>query len=515
MKKQIANVVNFIRGTEPREPARDLVEPVRGQVGLLRQYGLKGTFLLQYDALLRPDILAVLRGGDNGLFEYGGWLEIMQPLVEDAGLTWRGKTSWDWHTDVGFSIGYTPEERRLLVDTFMARFRQVFGSYPQSMGSWVMDAGTLAYLAERYHIAAACNCKDQWGTDGYTLWGGYYGQAYYPSRRNAFAPAGREAEQIPVPVFRMLGSDPIYQYDLSGNDRFDPGECQGVCTLEPVYPTGGGSPEWVDWYMRENFTPRTLSFGYAQVGQENSFGWARMKDGLSWQMARLAQWQAQGRLTVQTLAESGKWYRARYPLTPASCVLAETDWQHQGRRSYWYCSRFYRINFFSERGKLWIRDLYRFDSDYEERYLTQRCETPACIYDNLPVMDGCRWSGSGVRAGIYPVWNNAGGQGGEPVAEPLDNETLRVSWPVAGAAWVAVCRPDALEISMSDHSDDWELRFATSSAHPLPLRQKEPGKAEFCWRGHSYWLRARQGRFSEGAGLRVVPEAGRICLTWR
>ena len=48
--------------------------------------------------------------------EVGGWWEITQPHVEAAGLKWRGRFPWDWHADKGFSVGYTQEERRVLVD---------------------------------------------------------------------------------------------------------------------------------------------------------------------------------------------------------------------------------------------------------------------------------------------------------------------------------------------------------------------------------------------------------------
>ena len=49
-----------------------------------------------------------------------------------------------------------------------------------------------------------------------------------------FCPAQTAENQIPVPVFRMLGSDPIYQYDfgLQQEDSLLPSEDQGVVTLE-------------------------------------------------------------------------------------------------------------------------------------------------------------------------------------------------------------------------------------------------------------------------------------------
>ena len=244
---RIVNIINFVRQTEPRPvniSDEDLFLTTLRQVELLEKHRLRGTFLLQYDALLNPRYQELMRRALKEGSEVGGWWEITQPHVEAAGMTWRGAYPWDWHANVGFSTGYTPEEREKLVDVYMAEFKKIFGAYPTAVGSWFIDAHTLQYMADRYRIVASCNCRDQVGTDGYTLWGGYWNQAYYPSRKNAYMPAQTPQEQIGVPVFRMLGSDPINQYD-SGLGL----PAQGVETLEPAYTEGGGNPVWIDWFF--------------------------------------------------------------------------------------------------------------------------------------------------------------------------------------------------------------------------------------------------------------------------
>ena len=223
---RIVNVINFIRQTEPRIDAitdEVLYRTVVEQVKLLNRYGIKGTYLLQYDALISPSYQELLKKETLPGTEIGGWWEITQPHVEAAGLKWRGRYPWDWHADVGFATGYTPEEREKLVDVYMAKFKEIFGKYPSAIGSWFIDAHTLAYMYDKYHIEASCNCRDQIGTDGYTLWGGYWQGGYYPSRKNAYMPAQTRKGQIPVPVFRMLGSDPIYQYDLGIGGNYQVG----------------------------------------------------------------------------------------------------------------------------------------------------------------------------------------------------------------------------------------------------------------------------------------------------
>jgi hypothetical protein len=206
---RIVNIVNFIRLLEPRDSAITediLYQTVVRQISLMRKCQLKGTFLLQYDALMDPRYQALLRALPADSFEVGAWWELPQPLIEKAGLKWRGRYPWDWRANIGFATGYSPAEREKLIDVYMADFRRIFGNYPATVGSWFIDAHSLSYLYSKYHIVASCNCKDQYGTDGYTLWGGYWNQAYYPSKLNSYMPAQHVDAQIPVPVFRMLGS---------------------------------------------------------------------------------------------------------------------------------------------------------------------------------------------------------------------------------------------------------------------------------------------------------------------
>ena len=179
---------------------------------MFKQAGLPATWALQDLTLINPRYQKLFKEELGTNDEIAAWWEIPHRLAGKAGLKWRGKHEWDPAADVGFAPGYTPEERHRLVDAYMADFKAIFGYYPRTAGSWFIDEVTLAYMAERYGIVASCNCKDQVGTDGYTLWGGYWNQAYYPSRLDSYMPAQTRAAQIDVPIFRMLGSDPIYQH---------------------------------------------------------------------------------------------------------------------------------------------------------------------------------------------------------------------------------------------------------------------------------------------------------------
>jgi len=399
MSENRINIINFIRAVEPRMPM-DLAGTLQKEIALVNSHDLPATWLIQYDALLDPAFTDQLKALDKK-HEIGLWFEVVQPMAEDAGIPWRGRYPWDWHAHVGFSVGYTPAEREKLADVFMARFYREFGYYPRSVGSWFIDAHLLGYLSDKYGITASCNCKDQWGTDGYTLWGGYYNHAYYPSRKNVMTPAQTAENQIPVPVFRMLGSDPIYQYTAADN-----GNGQEVITLEPVYTGtsgGGGIPAWVRWFFKTNFETPQFDFGYTQVGQENPFGWEKIRDGLTDQLAEVARLAREGHAKVETLGDSGDWYRKTHTLTSAAAIYAQEDWRGQGNQSIWYYNRFYRVNLFMEQDTFRLRDVHRFDEHYVERYLTEICPGETCEYDTLPIMDGGRWSSAQITPGIFPM----------------------------------------------------------------------------------------------------------------
>jgi len=81
VKPKIVNIVNFVRLLEPRDPKRDLREPVLRQIEISKQLRLPTTFLLEYDTLVDTGMMSLFDDCfDDPLFEFGGWLEIVQPL---------------------------------------------------------------------------------------------------------------------------------------------------------------------------------------------------------------------------------------------------------------------------------------------------------------------------------------------------------------------------------------------------------------------------------------------------
>ena len=519
-RPKIVNIINFIRLLEPRDSVITedvLYQTVVKQIEMMKEYNLGGTFLLQYDALPDSRYQELLKSLPDSLFEIGAWWEIPQPLVENAGMKWRGRYPWDWHADIGFSTGYTPKEREQLADVYMKDFKDIFGYYPKSVASWFIDAHTLNYLHQKYNIVASANCKDQYGTDGYTMWGGYWNQAYYPSKINSYMPAQNEQNQIPVPIFRMLGSDPIRQYDQGlGTD------IQGVISLEPVYKESGGDADWVDWYFKQFTEGESMEYAYVQAGQENSFTWNAMSKGFGIQLPLIAKLRDEKKIKVETLVESGEWFRDHYKVTPATSVTINEDLEGSNRKTVWFNSRFYRVNLLWEDETLRFRDIHIFDENIPSAYLTQKVTSNECKFFTLPVVDGYLWSKRGEMAGLRfkAIINGkeTSLEGGSPTITSPTNGKLSISWPLKNVEGSIVMELDERKVNITyegSNEMNWFLDLTASDKAELPFENINQNSIDCQFEKTAYSIKAESGVFSipnNTTVFRISPNKNSIVL---
>jgi hypothetical protein len=548
---RIVNIINFVRLMEPRKFYEDasflttddhqtittvgentytrklvsvtnemLYQTVVNQIDLMNRYNLSGTFLLQYDALMDTAYRQLFTALPGDRFDIGAWWEIPQPLVEKTGLKWKGRYPWDWYANVAFSVGYTTQEREKLVDTYMKDFKELFGCYPKSVGSWHIDEHTLAYMHRKYGIVASCNCRDQIGTDGYTMWGGYWNQAYYPSVKNAYMPAQTEANQIPVPVFRMLGSDHMPQYDPVLKVKR-----QGTVTIEPAYDYSGSDSSWVAWYMREFVESACMEYNYVQIGQENSFLWKNMAKGLGYQFPLVARLRDENKVKVQTLAESGQWFRENYRLTPSTSVSVKKDLPGSDRKTVWFDSRFFRANFLWEHNTLRITDVHVFDENFTSDYLTEKTYSDRYYLYTLPFIDGYtaiadRIDGLRLKARINGEEIQIEGVD-DPVFDDSIREELRMSWQLKSVRGTLNIRLNERKLEMTMESDtqtEWFFDLLMGENAATHYRAVTPQQIDCLFKNFHYSVRAEKGTFSEHAGkgilIRLSPENNTVILNF-
>lgn len=424
-KTAIVHIYNFIRmsHTEPSRFLFDDFDTLRRILILVKQYGFPGTYALKYDALMEPRYQDLLKEYLDENDELGVWWEITEPLCRKAGVSFhdtRMEDEYDDRVDSAYSLGYTPADRKKILDAYMADFYAVYGKFPQSIGAWVMDSVTIGYAREKYGVKAACICRDQIATDGFTLWGGWPNGVYFPSRDNAFLPASTGEKQMDIPVFRLLGPDPIYNFEAHVRG----GVMEGVYTMEPAW-LPGRDPKFVGGYFDSMTEEDALGIQYGQVGQENNFLWENIRPGLEVQLQVMERLVKEGKLRVETMGATAEWFSKQYRLTPPATFQVNRDWSGHGLSAQWYASVHYRIGLLGEEGKLRVRDLFLYREDYECRYLHDRIHVRQSLFDAPPVLWPQLWGGKEDRPFIRLVDETGCEPTGEIIYDSLDEHTAR------------------------------------------------------------------------------------------
>lgn len=386
------NIVNFIREIEPRF-TMDMMLPVTSQMELILKHNLPATWLLQFDALVSGPFVPYLKQHMAKNHEVGFWFEMNEKHVKAAGVNWRGRPGYEWDhlPPVAFTIGYTHDERIKLADTAMTKFKEIWGRYPSSVASWNLDSFTMAHLVDKYKIDAFAVCRDQIATDGFTIWGTPIA-GYYPSKTDCWSPAIYPDHQINAPVFRMLGQDPVYYYERSytlpnGRRIFEPD------TMEPAW-TSGRSPHFIREFLRMIESEPTLQFGYAQIGQENTFPWDQQKDGYPLQMDALSEMVKRGVVHVETMGDSGRRFKKAFKQTPAQAQIQLVDPfenTNPAHGSIWYQSRFYRANLHIKGDLVYFRDLSVYSDQRSQPFLNEATRLNDVMQRTPSALDGYHW----------------------------------------------------------------------------------------------------------------------------
>lgn len=519
MGQKYINTVCFIRTSDyygVYQPEN--LAALQAQMALYNRLGLAATYLLEYDALTREEFRNVILENKKPEDELGLWFEITGGLCADAGVVWRSKRNrdWDFYVDPGFIMSYHTEDKRRLCDTAMERFKEYFGCYPRTTGSWLLDSESMSWLNERYGMDAYIICREQWGMDGYTLWGGPYFGGYYPAERNMLTPAQEESNQLGVPVFRMYVSDPMYSYY-----EFTHGELSGIdyhlFSQEPYWRCGQ-DPKWVSWCLDTLFGEGAEGFSYYQLGQETSFGAGEelMKALVMQCEYALAKKEEYGYEFV-TVSQMGKNFKASYRTTPENFTPALCDWAGLGNQSVWYNSTKYRVNIFVHDTELRIRDVHFFSDDYTERYRVEPCRKQWAVYDNPPLVDGVRFT-RGCDEKEIPFDNDFSGKKyGEAAGLYLQLPARITGIRKMEEYCLLECNDGGFLISLYEdrivmESRQGEFTWLFRHKEKLPyLAEAAEKKLVYCHRGFAYALVLMEGRLQ---GERFISENGRMTFTW-
>lgn len=331
---------------------------VTSQYEIVRKFSLPATWLLTYDVLESKELLNVFNLMDERQ-EFGIFLEITPKLAKEAGISYHETGFWHHATSV-FLSGYTQEERKQFIDAVFGKFKEEFGYLPSSVGSWWTDAYSLAYMKEKYGITANLGLADQYSTDGYQVWGGFWQAPFYPSKFHAGVPAESQEVKLDIVTIQWASRDPLNGYKNSLYSTQD-------YSISAVGLATEYFEKLVKFYAKKNIN----GFGQITVGLEGDLDPETYQGEFANQMALISKMAESGDVSVFKMSDFADWYREKFPTLSPPTFFESNDFLGKERvKIFWYQSSKYRIGILYDETsqKTKIFDFRTYHQDLEEPY---------------------------------------------------------------------------------------------------------------------------------------------------
>lgn len=348
-------IINQVRGDECCDVGE--VSNLKNQINKLKQNNLNAAFSIRYDAINQTEYQEILF---TSSFELGGMLEITPSLAKDSGAIYKGDESTWFEAQNAFLIGYTQEERKKLIDTYMRRFQEVYKSYPKFTTAWMIDAWSLQYLRSEYGVISHQMSREQFGTDSYTLYGGPVHYPYYPSQNWAMI-SGDNHNLMPL-IIRHTIMDPVYCYgDRSSSYTSQPND----------YQIRGDNLEYFI-HLHNQAHSQQNDHTIAVVGLENSIHPQGQIEYLN-QLEYIGKWQKQNKLNQTTTpSQYQKDFSKIYqPLT----IYGGSARAKPSEQAWWINTKGYRARVRLSNQELYISDLRIYSPDFQGPYLNHQASS--------------------------------------------------------------------------------------------------------------------------------------------
>ncbi len=196
--------------------------PLREQKKILSKYNFRATWLLSYDSLDDQGVVEEIQTYKDD--EYGIFLEVSQQLAKNSRTGYRIDKPWYFSNNI-FLSAYSQNERKRIINKLFGSFKKKFGYNPKTVGAWWIDGFSLEYMKNKYGIENVMIVSDQKTTDGYGVWGQWWGWPYRANTRNVLVPSKDQgqitviqwAQRHPNLAFYGQGKE-VSNYSLQAND---------------------------------------------------------------------------------------------------------------------------------------------------------------------------------------------------------------------------------------------------------------------------------------------------------
>lgn len=252
---------------------------------------------------------------------------------------------------------FSMEDKKEIVTDVFEKFYEIFGFYPESTGSYYIDAELNNFIKEKYPsvkcAVATCweegpkayhTCNNSW----YTLFDGGPWAPWIPSKQNIHAPAANEAEDSGIVAIPHLSRDLIACYDGNGSNfgTHPQNVLRGMIYRDGEYPY---LYNLIDQYRK-------------LADYNNGYAYNMMFVGPGW-MNKMGRWEApyelllksyedgmayygklkkEGKLKDLTMSEFADYYREKKTYTEPECALWKDILYGSDKQVFWYTDPYMR-----------------------------------------------------------------------------------------------------------------------------------------------------------------------------
>lgn len=311
--------------------------------------GLRTTIQMTYASLFNEEAVAIAK--EHHLL-----------FGDEIGLTFLGIQCKEFREkfhsrELAIWLFSLEDKRRIVVELF-EKFRQVFGFYPTSTGSYYMDAELVNYIKERYPMvkAAVATCWEEGpkayhnaNNSWYTLLDGGPWNPWIPSKRNIHCIASDESDDIGIVAIPHLSRDLMAVFDGPGSyyGTHPQNILRGMVYEDDELPY---FKNIVDQYRAMYRFNRGYAYNMMYVGP----GW--MSKGGRWEadydlllksyqdgMAYYGELKKRGELDDLTMSEFADVYRQGRPYTRPECTLWKDVLYGSRRQMFWFADPWMRF----------------------------------------------------------------------------------------------------------------------------------------------------------------------------
>jgi len=252
---------------------------------------------------------------------------------------------------------FSMEDKISIVNDVFEKFYDIFGFYPESTGSYYMDAELINYIKEKYPsvkcAVATCweegpkayhTCNNSW----YTFMDGGPWAPWIPSKANTHAPAANKEEDSGIVAIPHLSRDLIACYDGNGSNfgTHPQNVLRGMIYKDRKYPYLFNIIDQYRSFARLN-NGLAYNMMFVGPGWMNKMGrweapYELLKQSYEDGMAYYGQLKKEGKLEDMTMAEFADYYRANKTYEEPECALWKDILYGSKKQLFWYTDPYMR-----------------------------------------------------------------------------------------------------------------------------------------------------------------------------